>query len=64
MCFRDNNLFTLTACLKASTPKEDYERLKKRLRVLFRKYDQCFYSINFSKIFDAMGFPENWEDLI
>lgn len=58
------NLFTVITFLKLVLPKEDYKSLLKNLDRLFDKYTSKFTSVTIDNIQLAMGFTNNWKQLL
>ena len=56
----NGNLFCIVSFLKLVLSKRDHKTLISKIKRLFNQYEQNFSSVNFSKVLDTMGFPNNW----
>lgn len=56
-----HNLFALVIAFRYLIPNEDFNRFKKGLSVIIKKYCKSYHTLTESQLLEFMGFPENWE---
>jgi len=58
------DLFAVLIALKLTLPKDEFRRLVKDIDVALKNLSNRLYVIDIKIVLSAMGFPENWKELL